>query len=606
MSEIKKTYKKTQFWVRRPLYLHNTTHEDGQTIEGEPIYKLFSCNFGVGNPEFLILTNHIRELPLGENEAVLEKLTRSEIEEYFRIHGIPVEAVFNKIHPLIESEKIYQIRIPITDEYLQRLIHNPEELNREITFFLEEGCRKDPKLILWGKSRLPIVSDDLHDHRFMSFRGHAFIVKNPKSGFSTLAQKLGNCFCYSSKASIRGWVEAKGTIHYGAGHGNFRTLTLDQASEYVETVLDVILTFAEQGTDQNLSAAYKFTNSGAPSISVVVNAGEEVTTPQDMLYALDKILMKVTTVPEAVGSREGLVIFDENLIRVEQTNHDITIEQIEENQLIIDSLFEHAIPKVKALCRNKEVQKWFNTPLPEYKENVLALLKGITDPVFGKRVRVFWKDHTEGYRHIRGVAFEVTIVDLLSELLTMEINSNYIKGFLRRADESLATVLAINFDSLRKMIEVVSASAPTIREIICRRYEYFKPTYAKALIFAYASFLIRNPTMNPKGIISLEQVGNVYNDLNKDKLRELFSARYSLGFATITQNLNELSNDARNKLCNDLDLQFKIDLRYTDNTWSIKCNSDDIQHLKDYIKPYIIPQTFQRVIEEEITGEELP
>jgi len=611
----KKTYKPTKFFVVKELYLHVKKHvdRDRSIVQTEPIYKLWVANLGKGNPPFLVLANHIRDFRLGENKAVLMKLMKPEIAKYFKNHGYPnlqmyseyIEEVKNwfKRQGFLNTQnyeqaleeyarnyvgsEIYKTTLPLSNEYLQLLIDNPDELKKEINLFLYEGHKKDPKFIVWAKSRLVIVSDELNDYWIEQYRGHAFVVKNPKVGFSRFGQKLGRCVGRTSIPSISGWADAKGNIHYGSGHGNFRSLMLDEAGRYQEIVLDFSQTFMEQGKQENDSAAYTFVNLGAPSVSVVTNAGEKTASPKDMLYAIDNILPRVTSVPEAFGSRFGLNIFNYKLLRALQEKF-IDKKEILRNQLVIDSLFEVAAPKIKLLYRNAIIQKWLEQLLKEYKQQILNLADKFPGSFFGKRCKLYWLEHAEGaYRHVRGVALELAIVDKLGEILKRNVDDALADNIIKKAEEELQTVISINLDSLKAMIEITEETKPIIQKMFAQRYENLKPTYVKALVFAYTHALVKKPLLNPKQFLNLDELSVTYNSVKSEKLRSMFTAKYALGFSAILQVLNKLSPEARKDAIGLLETRLNIDLRYSNDEWSIRSVGNEIDYLKKYIKTFV-------------------
>ena len=162
-----KTYKPIKFNVVEPFYLHiKKKINKNKVLEVEPIYRLWKCSFGEGNVPFLILTNPINTLSLGDNEKCLAIPTYEELVNYFLKHGIPEEHIIKQLIKLFNFEpiyventkeidynktflamlqlgKIYKITLPITNDYLQELIENPSELKRQIDLFLTEGCKKD-------------------------------------------------------------------------------------------------------------------------------------------------------------------------------------------------------------------------------------------------------------------------------------------------------------------------------------------------------------------------------------------------------------------------------------------------------------------------------
>ena len=616
---MKKFYKPTTFYIQKELYLHVKRHVDRERniVQTEPIYKLYVANLGKGNPPFLILTNHIKNFKLGENRAVLMKLPKQEIDNYFKKHGFPNLQMYSEyikeVKNWFESQgflntqkyedalrqyatkyvgsEIYKITLPLSDEYLQWLIDNPNELKKETNLYLYEKCKKDAKFIIWAKSRLVIVSDELSDHWIAQYRSHAFVVKNPKVGFSRYGQKVGRCVGRTTIASISGWVDAKGNVHYGAGHGNFRSLVLDEANRYQEVVSDFHQTFTEQGKQENDSAAYTFANLGAPTVSTISNAGEETATPTDMLYAIDSILPRITTVPEALGSRMGLIICSYKLLRALKLKF-VSQEEIFRNQLIIDSLFEAAAPKVKLLYRNVKIQMWLEQQLEDYKQQILSLVNGFLDPFFGKRCKLFWIDHAEGaYRHVRGVALELAIVHKLGEILKRDVDDALVNEIIKKAEEELQTVISINLDSLKVMIEITKDVEPLIKKMFALRYENLKPSYVKALVFAYTHALVKNPQMNPKQFLNLNNLSASYNSIETEKLQNMFGPKYSLGFSTILQALNKLSSEGKKDVTALLETRFNIDLRYFNKEWSIRSVGNEIDYLKKYMETSIYVQS---------------
>jgi len=235
----KKIYPLTKFVVRREIYLHiNKKFEDG-IINIEPSYKLWEAVFGAGNKPFLILTNHIKELDLGDNKACLKVLQPDEAFRYLTEKGITKEILeklcntfkvkiekendemnlTKTLLSFVESVEIYRPTLPISDDYLQELLKNPEKLQNEIIFYLDENCEKDSKMLFWAKTCLVKISDNLEDYKLEKFRGHAFIVKNPKTGFSTFALKSGKVVDYSTAASVRGYCDSQGNVKHGTFHG---------------------------------------------------------------------------------------------------------------------------------------------------------------------------------------------------------------------------------------------------------------------------------------------------------------------------------------------------------------------------------------------------
>lgn len=578
---MNKIYSLSSFQIVREFYMHVKKNFEDGIIEVEPIYKLWIARWGTGNKPFLILTNHIKNLELGENKACLKLQNQDEMFRYFVEKGIDEDALkklcnefgvkivekeknFNFVETLIsflKSVEIYKTTIPISDDYLKYHIENPKELESEIDFYLDEGCKKDPKMLFWAKTCLVKVSDSLEDYKLCKFRGHSFIVKNPKTGFSTFALKVGKVIDYSTQASVRGYCDSQGNVRHGTFHGQFGSLIFDQAEKYPDLILDFATTPMENGIQFVESAAVKITNIGAPKISVIMNAGREIATPGDMLETVDKILSKLTTTPEAHGSRFGLIIFDNNLKTVEENFQ--PEQSIKNNALIVESIFEAATKKISELYHSPRIQEWLSQRLEDYEKDVLKLIENFPIHLFGERAKIFWRDHAKaGYKHVRGVALEAAIVEKIADILKKEtIDDELEKSILEEAEEQLKIVLAINIGSLKKMIEVTQETEEKLRSIIIRRFEELSG-YKKTIVLCYTLGLSQK-IFTPSGLTIFEELEKIYDAIPEEKRKELFGARYALGFSTIKQAIEKLSDRGKKELSFELELKFGIDFNFS-------------------------------------------
>ena len=272
-------YSISKFQVIEPFYLHVKQNIRGEVLELEPIYKIYKCSFGAGNIPFFIIANHVKELPEGDNEKCLKVLQFPELVEYFEKVGYPdnpkiVEQLAShcKIPARIEYDEIIEgenrtkllnirrtmlnvfraglfcrITLPISEKLMQELLEDESKFKNELELYLSEKCKKDSKLLFWGRTRLVKVSNSLDDFWIEKYRGHSLIIKNPKTGFSQLAQKVGINIAYASQASVRGYADAQNNIHHGIYHANFGSIVFDEASRYKEIAADMAMTFMEQG-----------------------------------------------------------------------------------------------------------------------------------------------------------------------------------------------------------------------------------------------------------------------------------------------------------------------------------------------------------------------
>ena len=100
----------------------------------------------------------------------------------------------------------------------------------------------------------------------------------------------------------------------------------------------------EQGK-QTVIGGVRIQNVGAPTVPMILSAGCDMTTPRDMLEAIDRVLPQRQPF-QAFGSRFGLIIFSGNLQTEPLTRHRTLLKK---NGLVVSALFEEVVPKVRNL-----------------------------------------------------------------------------------------------------------------------------------------------------------------------------------------------------------------------------------------------------------------
>ncbi len=610
---IEKLHPRTHFTAVRPFYTHIRKDMQGAILRATPAYKLWLCSLGESNPPFLLVSDPRGDLPKGEHCLTLRQLDFADLYAFFEKNGYPdpetikhMARLFNArsqesdarefFHEIMKGGHFFRTCSPLSDGYRAHLLENMETLDHEIELFLSEGCRKDPRILFWARSRLVKASDNLADHWLEKFRGHALVIKNPKAGFSHLAQKLGLCAGYASAASIRGYADGDGRVVHGLYHNLFGSLTLDEVSHYRDIVSDLALTFMEQGKQTVISAGVRIQNVGAPSISMILNAGCDMATPRDMLEAIDRVLPQLTTVPEAFGSRFGLIIFSGTLLQTEQLTH-VPQDTVEETALVVSALFEVVVPQVRTIYRHPRVQEWLNQTIAAYRDRILRLSQHFPEQfLFGKRCKIFWQDHARGaYRHVRGVALEHALSRMVGELLSapssgpavgveavepvepvrgVGVSEDLISRVLDLADDALADVMAINLESLKQMVEATSASQDVLREIQVSQFDSLRPGYLKAMVFAYVLWVARKKPP-PRQYATFTDLTIIYNDIDKSILREYVGNWYE-NFGRVVDGFEKLTPAGRNEVARTLGTRLGIDLVYSGNEgmWLLRAVND--------------------------------
>jgi hypothetical protein len=189
---------------------------------------------------------------------------------------------------------------------------------------------------------------------------------------------------------------------------------------------------------------------------------------------------------------------------------------------------------------------------------------------------------------MRGVALEAAIVDCVSEIAKAnQITEELEKMLIEKAEENLEIVKSINLDSLRKMIEITEETEKTIKKLIIAKFEQLSG-YKKAIVLCYSLGLAQK-VFTPSVVTIFDELSKVYESIPEEKRKELFGVKFSLGFSTIKQNLEKLSDKAKKDLSFELETKFGIEFAYSLDLdcWVLRCNKNDIEYLFDYVKELV-------------------
>ncbi|RLG59908.1 hypothetical protein DRN86_03480, partial [Candidatus Geothermarchaeota archaeon] len=278
----------------------------------------------------------------------------------------------------------------------------------------------------------------------------------------------------------------------------------------------------------------------------------------------------------------GLIIFARKMQPVKMEEF-VSQKEIKTNELIVRSIFEEAAKYVKEIYSSYRIQEWLNEPLPEYERQVKLLVEKLPEQLlFGQRVKIFWLDHAKsGYRHVRGVALEAALVDCIDRIIESKgiITEDLEDEILEKAEEHLQTVISINLDSLREMINVTEETEPLLKELITQRYENIRQGYVKALVKLFA-MAVREEGFNPDRYFVLDELAKYYDKLS-DEERNEFGTRYAHGFSKIIQAIEKLSPSGLKNLQQRLETDFGIELSRsnTQKVWLLRALSETIMLL---------------------------
>lgn len=608
-----------EFIVVRPEYAHKLP-DIGQEVNEKTAYVLYRCTLGPGNQPFFLLKNPSEKIECGERCTTLEKMTYKQACDYFKEDYYPSEYIIQRWAKELKisdqpNDLVFDFvleKIPIAREVpsiekamLDEIINGDRSLTDHVEGFLSENCVKDKKLLFWARKSLLVISDEKNrDYHLAKYRGHSLIVKTPKTGFSHLAEKIGEWYSYTSQASTRGFAKGRDEIYRGIFENQFGNIILDEIKYYKEIVSDMALTPMEQGIANVSTAGTRISSKGAPAISMITNAGKEDETKIGMMKAINHALSFTTSSPEAYGSRLGMIIFGK--LDMVQKGYQPPMKT-DVDRLIVDEVRRLAIPTIKLIYRNDKVQEWLNQPLKNYEKIILGMIKSFDDDFsFGEMSKLFWRDHAKGaYSHIRGAALEYALVTLFRNLIELhydmrtptdqEINDLIEKEVIPRAEEAVNTVTAINLDSLRLMIKETSENKEVMQLIENEKFDNLKG-YKKAIVLAYCKLIVDGS--DPGKMVIIDELMDSFNSINSSIRLKLLGISY-MTWSIVRSVFSRLSENAKKEISYSLDSMFGITLDgiLIDNhiVWHIS-SKKDLSKICDYIRALVYPLTPDELI----------
>jgi hypothetical protein len=355
----------------------------------------------------------------------------------------------------------------------------PEMRIKYLNVYITAGWEIDSILLMLVRTGLVRFEAVENYNQYAKYRGHALVIKNTKSGMTSTATRVGLNISTASFSSIEGFAENKYGTRHSILHEQTGLINFDEFLLMKDNMVLKMYNFLEQGfyltgknaqLIENKSCAQCIftanpTDFEAGNPESINNDGTNIS-PETLTSTFRSAIQRLTSTSRAMGSRFGLVVFHPEM-KAAIKKEIITQSEVDEAKYIIDSLILFSLADIKNIYDNQQVQRWLDTPLPEYKKEIEKLA---WSGQFDSTVRSFWLGQTEAYRHIRGLALAESILDNLI------INNNKnIDDIVTDASDSLKDVCKINIDSLKRLKEYGENAPISAEEINNLHPAYIKP-----------------------------------------------------------------------------------------------------------------------------------
>ncbi len=437
-----------------------------------------------------------------KQELVVKEFNKS--GEYVVINPAKadVELIKDEIRDKMSKQTLYVKEVPRIPIEYQELIRDSFDWKDLLNdYFLNEGWHVDPVIINIMKSNL-IRFDrfTVPVNKIMKYNPHGFVITNSKTAKTTLADKIGTKIDDASGSGLLGFSTANES-HRGTLHGTSGLIALDEKGTWDAGVYSYLFGSLENGIARIDKGKNRIENHTMATILSLLNPPErdyaegdqyvENQDPQTKLidnrsrteaaHSFERVIGKETTNPEALGSRMGILLFNIGL----STSHklcDITQENLEKNEAIIQHVLDQTQEKVTQLFFAEPIQQWLNRPIKKYANSIRKSISKIGVSTIIKRV---WKGQMNAFRHNRGYGLKMSLLDNLWSIWQEDSvlnNEELIGKIILDAQEWTKYLCELNLESLNNFVEADKAMGDLMQEM----YATLRKKYLLPILYGYA------------------------------------------------------------------------------------------------------------------------
>jgi hypothetical protein len=420
---------------------------------------------------------------------------------------------------------VYAKTLPVPLKELKALTKT--EVEDVMEDYVCHGWELAPEIFAIMKAGLIRFRPDAANSKLMKYRGHALIVKPPKTGVSSISMRIGTNIDQLSTKSIEGHASADGDITYSSLHDTWGHVNVDEFLEMDEGILQHMFNFIELGQFETHKASRVIRNYGAPRMCFTANPQDiegldfsaALTPPTQttadgqvlldvgndrakLMYSLFKESLKqLTKVSSAAFSRLGVIIFTPELKPAQRTDKAYDMKYLDTADAVAESILEYT--KAETTQIFTKMEKWLNKPILDYEKKLDKLLKKCSHP----EVKNAWNGQKDAFRHVRGHALSEAIIDNLHAILHGKVE---LADIQESAEINLQYITETNLRSLQHILSAVEKYDDN-PEILKAEIENLRPAYLKAFLVAYA---VHGAAVKETVAVPLEMLGNSLNQLD--------------------------------------------------------------------------------------------
>lgn len=314
-----------------------------------------------------------------------------------------------------------------------------------------------------------------NDNGLMKYSPHKIIYTNPKTGKSSVANRMGRQVTHPSIAKILGFSTADSVVT-GAVDELEEPYYCDEIQEEKEKgIHNLLLSLIEKGEATidrgKQSIQTRFSNSmnwmSNPKYQDNVSTSDFET--QQMATSFTEALEKIMTNVYAFASRLGLLIFTDEMDTASRVDT-VNPRETQRYKKKFMSLRELCKDKFRNLLESEKVVVWLESGhSQEYKEALDGVSTGL--PV----LRDLKEGLKENYRHSRGAALRLALCDYIRDLIEGDLD---VGKLLDSAGDKHKEIQSVSLDSLENLVE------SSVSGDLYKHWLRGESKYVKELIFS--------------------------------------------------------------------------------------------------------------------------
>ncbi len=368
----------------------------------------------------------------------------------------------------------------------------------------------------------------------MKYVPHGIIIKNPKTGVSSISMRVGQNIDQASFKTLEGFADAEGNMYYSPLHNTIEHLNFDEVLFMPDLIIQRIFSYMEGGRFKTLKGGRTIDNVGCARLTFTINPPEMERKRDGSIsdyapYVFERfknVISKLTNSSSAALSRFGFVIFDINMMAAKRVHVREEEEEYEKISMLAKEILKYMTPVFTKYIKKNE--RWLNKPIEEYNQKIDHLLQK-TD---SKLMKEMWDGQKNAFRHMRGYALFLSMMINVYELLRERLGNDeflpdgdpwyqqkeeeVVDMLISTADEELVYICERNLQTLRNLLEVSTVhSAETIKISL----ETIQPEYMRAILHAYGEC-----NDSPKEFLTLDDLKQGFHKIPDEQRATLFGS----------------------------------------------------------------------------------